>query len=419
MNRILISIFALLAAASTFSQNNVHKGKVEIYLEGKGYYNEFILKDVKAVDDALEKEVKQPYIRFNMDQSEMDLPDDRSLYQSVWTQPTESQGNTGTCWCFSTTAFYESEVYRLTGKKVHISEIYTVYWEYVEKARGYIENRSNSNFDQGSEGNAVTRIMKEYGAVPLEAYNGLLHNRKYHAHAKMCDEMNDFLQSLKENNAWNVEYGLETIRSILNYYIGEPPAEFMVDGKKYTPQTYLKDYLKLNPDDYVEILSYKQEPYWEQVEYIVPDNWWHSKEYYNVPLDVFMEALERSIKKGYSMSIGGDVSETGFSRETNCALIPDYDIPSGYINEDARQFRFSNETTTDDHGMQLIGILENYNNSGKDWYLIKDSSSGSRNVGEGDPRFGYYFFHEDYIKLKMMDFTIHKDAVKDILKKFN
>jgi bleomycin hydrolase len=99
-------------------------------------------------------------------------------------------------------------------------------------------------------------------------------------------------------------------------------------------------------------------------------------------------------------------------------MIPDYDIPSGYINEDARQFRFTNETTTDDHGMQLIGILENYKDSGKNWYLIKDSGSGSRNVGEDDPRFGYYFFHEDYIRLKMMGFTIHKDAVKDVLKKF-
>jgi bleomycin hydrolase len=39
-------------------------------------------------------------------------------------------------------------------------------------------------------------------------------------------------------------------------------------------------------------------------------------------------------------------------------------------------------------------------------------------VGEENPNFGYYFFHEDYIKLKMMDFTIHKDAVKDILEKF-
>lgn len=418
MNRILLLTIALLAIIPAIGQKNDNKGKVEIYERGKGYYYESILKDVNAVNDAIENEDEQPFIRFNMDQSGLELPNDPSLYKTVWTQQTESQGNAGTCWSFSTVAFYESEVYRLSGIKVQISEIYTVYWEYVEKARRFIEKRGNSNFDEGSEGNAVARIMKTYGAVPYSAYTGLINSRKFHSHAKMFEEMNNFLQSLKTNNAWNLDYGLETIKSIMNHYIGVPPVNFTVEGAKYTPQTYLKDYLKLNPDDYVEILSYKQEPYWKQVEYKVPDNWWHSKEYYNVPLDDFMKVIKQALKDGYSMSIGGDVSETGFSRKTNCAMIPDYDIPSEYINEDARQFRFSNETTTDDHGMELIGILENYKGSGKDWYLIKDSSSGSRNVGENSPYFGYYFFHEDYIKLKMMGFTIHKDAVKDILKKF-
>ena len=68
--------------------------------------------------------------------------------------------------------------------------------------------------------------------------------------------------------------------------------------------------------------------------------------------------------------------------------------------------------------MHLVGYLENFNKDGKTWYLIKDSSSGSRNGDSKTPEFGYYFFHEDYIKLKMMGFTIHKDAVKDLLKKF-
>lgn len=418
MYRNILSVCALLCSVALIAQDNVDKGDVEVYERGKGYYYESILKDVNAVNDSLENLDEQPYIRFIMDQSAMDLPNDRTLYETVWTHPTESQGNAGTCWSFSTTAFYESEVYRMHGKKVEISEIYTVYWEYVEKARRFIERRGDSHFDQGSEGNAVARMMKKYGAVPKEAYTGLIDGRKFHSHEKMVDEMKGFLRSMKENNAWNMEQGLETIKAIMNHYIGEPPAEFTVEGKKYTPRTYLKDYLRLNPDDFVEILSYKQEPYWEMVEYKVPDNWWHSKDYYNVPLDVYMDLVRRCINEGYSMSIGGDVSETGFSRTTNCAMIPDYDIPSAYINEDARQFRFSNETTTDDHGMQLIGILENYKDSGETWYLIKDSSSGSRNVGEGDPRFGYYFFHEDYIKLKMMGFTVHKDAVKDVLKKF-
>ena len=116
--------------------------------------------------------------------------------------------------------------------------------------------------------------------------------------------MTAFLQSMKASNAWNMEYGLATIKDIMNHYIGEPPVEFLVDGKKYTPKTYMKDYLKLNPNDFVEILSYKQEPYWEKVEYKVPDNWWHSKDYYNVPLDVFMQAVKNAIKSGYNLSIG-------------------------------------------------------------------------------------------------------------------
>lgn len=416
MNKILLTIglFSMLTLNSL--AQNVSKGKVITEDKGKGFYIESILKDVTAVEE--KQAEKEPYKRFVMDQSGMDLPNNQTLYKTVWSNPTQSQGNAGTCWSFSTISFYESEVLRQQNKKVEISEIYTAYCEYIEKARRFIEKRGNSVFSEGSEGNALARIMKMYGAVPDQAYTGLIDGRKFHSHAKMVEEMTAFLNSMKTSNAWNVEYGLETIKSIMNHYIGVPPTEFMVDGKTYTPLTYLKDYVKINPDDYVEILSYKQEPYWQQVEYKVTDNWWHNKDYYNVPLDDFMDALKKAIKSGYTMSIGGDVSESGFSRETNCALIPDFDIPSANINEDARQFRFSNETTTDDHGMQLIGYLENYKGSGKDWFLIKDSSSGSRNVGSDNANFGYYFFHEDYIKLKMMGFTVHKEAVKEILKKF-
>jgi bleomycin hydrolase len=226
-----------------------------------------------------------------------------------------------------------------------------------------------------------------------------------------------FLKSLTVSNAWNEEAALETIRAIMSHHIGTPPSSFNVEGKTYTPQTYLNDYLQINPNDFIEILSYKQEPYWQQVEYKVPDNWWHDKSYYNVPLDTYMEILKKAIREGYTVAIGGDVSEAGFLRETQCAMIPDFDIPAKYINEDARQFRFANETTTDDHGMHLVGFLKDKH--GKDWYLIKDSSSGSRNNDPNVAEFGYYFFQEDYVKLKMMGFTIHKDAVKSILEKFN
>lgn len=410
MRRLLIFLTIVAFAGTVCAQ----KKDKAIFKEYKpGFYQNFILKDVSKVKKEMNpvKKVKM----FLMDQSGMDLPNKVSLYKKEWANPVISQGNAGTCWAFSTISFYESEVKRLENKEVKLSEIFVVYWEYVEKAKRFVETRGHSLFDQGSEGNGVTRILKEYGVVPESAYTGLINGRKYHSHDAMFDEMMGYLNSVKQNNAWNEEIVISTIKDIMNQNIGTPPTEFTLDGTKYTPKSYLTDYCKIIPDDYVEILSYKQEPYWKKVEYKVPDNWWHSKDYYNVPLDVYMDIISKSIKGGYTMSIGGDVSESGFSRETQVALVPTYDIPSEYINEDARQFRFSNKTTTDDHGMHLIGYLEK---DGKDWYLIKDSSSGSRNNDQNAPEFGYYFFSQDYVKLKMMGITIHKDAVKEILKKF-
>lgn len=417
MKKLVLSAAVVVVFAFGTMAQNVDKGKVVVEEKGKGFYYETILKDVHAVE--AKQEEKQPYKRFVMDQSGMDLPNNPSLYTTIWANPTVSQGNTGTCWCFSTSSFYESEEYRLFKKHVALSEIYWVYCEYIEKARRFVEKRGNSEFGEGSEGNALARLMKTYGAMPLDAYTGLIDGRKFHDHSTMYSEMNTYLNSLKISNAWNTDEAIATIKSIMNHYLGTPPSSFEVDGKTYTPQSYLKDYLQLNPDDYVEILSYEQEPFWQQVEYTVPDNWWHSKDYYNVPLDDFMKALKSAVKAGYPLSIGGDVSEPGFSRETNCAIIPDFDIPSAYINDDAREFRFANGSTTDDHGMELIGYLENYKNTGHDWYLIKDSSSGSRNIDPSSPNFGYYFFRDDYVKLKMMGFTVNKNAVKDLLKKFN
>jgi bleomycin hydrolase len=50
--------------------------------------------------------------------------------------------------------------------------------------------------------------------------------------------------------------------------------------------------------------------------------------------------------------------------------------------------------------------------NGTDWYLIKDSGAGSRNNNHP----GYYFYHEDYTKLKMLGFMVHRDMVEDLLK---
>ncbi len=409
---ILLAVIVMIPSYQLLAQGN-DKAKFKKY--EPGYYQNFILKDVNAVKE--KQNPKKSVNKFQMDQSGMDLPNKLDLYKdNYWHFDPISQGNTGTCWCFSTTSFYESEVYRLQNKKVKLSEMFTVYWEYVEKAKGWVASRGTSVFDEGSEANAVNRIYKKYGAVPRSVYDGLIDGREFYSHAAMVKEMKTYLNSVKESDAWNEEEVVATIKSILNHYMGVPPTHFTYESKDYTPISFLNDYLKLKMDDYVDVLSYMQQPYWQQVEYEVPDNWWHSTDYYNVPLDEFMKVVNFAIENGYTVTVGGDVSEAGFSRESNVALVPDFDIPSAYINENARQFRFSNNSTTDDHGMHMVGYYKD--KDGKMWYLIKDSSSGSRNVGSDSPIFGYYFFSEDYMKLKIMDVLVHKDAFKKYLKKF-
>ncbi|MEM7039549.1 MAG: peptidase C1, partial [Bacteroidota bacterium] len=140
------------------------------------------------------------------------------------------------------------------------------------------------------------------------------------------------------------------------------------------------------------------------------------KDYYNVPLNDFMDGMKEALKSGFSFAIGGDVSEAGLVSHEGVAVVPTFDIPSAYIDENARQFRFNNKSTTDDHAMHVVGYKEV---DGNTWFLVKDSGAGSRNCGEGCKSFGYYFFHEDFVKLKMMNFTVHEDAVKELLRKIN
>lgn len=403
---VIVSIF-ISAAATDFvlAQNPGDKG---VYSESKSEFYENIQKE--AAD--FNKEPKEDSRTFRVDFAGMDLPKLLSEFSYAWHNEQVSQGLTGTCWAFAGTSFFESEIFRLQNEKIKLSEMHTVYWEYVEKALYYVQQRGKSNFSQGSEGNANIRIWKKYGVVPEDVYSGKLPGQKVHDHTKMVKEMNDYLRHVKATSDWNESAVENTIRSILNHYMGTPPAEFTINDVKYTPKDYLQKVVKLNLDDYVNIISVMKKPYYNQIEYVTDDNWWHSKDYYNVPLPEFMNTLKESARAGFTACISGDVSEPGIDSHSKVAIIPSFDIPSSAIDEYAREFRMSNKTTADDHVIHMVGHAEK---NKKDWYLIKDSGAGSKNK---EPK-GYYFFNDDYIKLKIVEFMVHKDAVKNLLEKFN
>jgi len=322
-----------------------------------------------------------------------------------------AQYNTGTCWSFSTTSFYESEVFRLTGQKIKLSEIWTVYWEYVAKMRRFVRERGDSLIDEGSESGAVARVWKQVGAVTEEAYPGVLSKDGRHDHSRLVAQLRLLSQWAKANDVWDEERVIAMTRAILDRELGAPPQRVAYAGREYTPQEFLAQVLRLDLDDYVEFMSTLSVPFFTRGEFKVPDNWWHDDSYYNVPLDAWYAVARGAVQKGFTAAIGGDVSEPGYNGFENIAVVPTFDIPQQFIDQDARELRFYNHSTEDDHGLHLVGWTTV---AGRDWFLIKDSARSSR-WGKFE---GYYFYREDYLRLKMLTILVHKDAVKDLLAKF-
>ena len=231
----------------------------------------------------------------------------------------------------------------------------------------------------------------------------------------------------KINPAWK-----KSVQGMLDNYFGACPTEFEYKGKKYTPQSFVKDYLKLDPNDYVSLTSYTHQPYYESFILEIQDNWrWASS--YNLPLNEFMRVMEESVKNGWTFAWGADVSEDGFSRRTGknrcVATVPNTKSTAGVgsdqsrwtgekagakiteadgagekvITEDMRQLAYDNWETTDDHGMQIYGIAKDQN--GKEYFMMKNS------WGEYGPYKGFWYVSKPYVAYKTMNIVINKNAI--------
>ena len=368
---------------------------------------EEILTQVEAEAEARDKARLE--LRFDM--SVIDRPSGPDAFAiQAWHFPPTPQYLTGTCWSFSATSFIESEIHRLSGREIKLSEMWTAYWEYVNKARGYIETRGESYFAEGSQTAALLRVYREHGVVPRADYEGVLAEDGRFDHSLMEARMNQFLDWCREVGFWDEAFIIDTIRRILDLTMGRPPETATWMGTEYSPAAFLADVCGIDPDDYVSLMSTLSVPFWTRGSYDVPDNWWHDASYVNVPLDTWYEVIRSTAAAGQSLVIGGDTSEPGLWGLEDIAVVPTFDIPGPYIDQDSREFRFSNSTSTDDHGIHLVGITRLGDH---DWFLIKDSNRSSR-LGAHE---GYYFYRDDYVRLKMLTITVHRDRVADILER--
>ena len=335
--------------------------------------------------------------------------------------PVISQGRTGTCWSFSASSFLESEIIRLTGKQVNISEMFNVRNTYPKKAWNYVMRQGKAQFSQGGLAHDVINAVKSDGLVPNEAYSGLKALQSNHNHAEMEAVLKAMLDVYIDNPAKKLSTNWKpAIENVLDVYLGKRPASFKFEGKTYTPQSFL-EMTKINPDDYVTITSFTHQPYYESFILNIPDNFSNGS-FYNVTLDELVAVTKNALNTGYTVELDCDVSETTFSPKYAVASIPvdavkDRSNFSAEIRKEKvidanyRQQEFENFTTTDDHLMHITGLATDQN--GNTYFRVKNSwGSNSERI----PNDGHVHMSEAFFRLKTISVMVHKDALPKALR---
>lgn len=361
---------------------------------------------------------------------------------SVAITPVKDQNRSSTCWAFSTLGFLESEVLRMKGQVVDFSEMYVVSKTMMDRATYCVRMYNEPHFSPGGSAYDVIYCMDHYGLVPQEAMPGIRYGWTAGDTLPVHNELDRVaggyvkgLSGLKRlSPVWR-----EGLQAIYDTYLGPCPEEFELNGKKYTPKSFVES-LGLSAEDYVSITSYTHHPFYERFALEVPDNW-RMDQMYNVPLEDMMRIIDNALANGYTLAWAADVSEVGFTRK-GIGVVPDDDkgaditgsdmakwvgmsadkkkeeltkkpLPEKTITQQMRQDAFDNWETTDDHGMQIFGTAKDQN--GKRYYMVKNSWGAIRSDYKG-----VWYVSEAFMQYKTNDILVHKNAIpKDIRKKLN
>src|SRR4030065_2088706 len=104
--------------------------------------------------------------------------------------PVKNQSATGTCWCFATTSFIESELLRMGMGEYDLSEMFVVRQNYIDRMKDNYLRRGNGNLGPGSLSHDWMRVFTEYGIVPDEVDPGLNYGSPTHNHSELQEFIN-------------------------------------------------------------------------------------------------------------------------------------------------------------------------------------------------------------------------------------
>ena len=348
----------------------------------------------------------------------------------------KNQNRAGTCWCYSSLAFIESELLRMGKGEYDFSEMFIVHNTYLDRAEKAVRTHGDVSFAQGGSFYDVIYGMEAFGLVPeAEMRPGVMYGMELSNHNELTAVSDAVVAAIAKGKLRSLQVSPDgemlwkkAIEAIHDIYLGVRPEKFTYEGVEYTPKSFYES-MGLNASDYVSLTSYTHHPFYSTFALEIPDNWrWaHS---YNLPIDELMEVFDNAIMNGYTVAWGSDVSEDGFTRE-GTAILPDVDKASAeldgsdmakwlkmteaerkskpmavaqkWVSQEERQLAYDNRETTDDHGMLIYGIAKDQ--KGTEYYMVKNS------WGEAGTYKGIWYASKAFVRYKTMNIIVHKDAI--------
>lgn len=337
------------------------------------------------------------------------------IVNDLETTTVKSQGMTGTCWAYSTISFIESEIIRMGGPSINLSEMYIVKHAYQNKAKQYVYRHGIGNFSQGGQAHDVLKVISEHGFVPEQDYWGRKDTSLIHNHSDLEPVLKAMLDTyMTQKGASPEKQWFDNLDAVLTAQLGKTPTRIMFNKRTYSPAKFA-DALGFRSDNYIELTSYTHHTYNKPFVLEVPDNW-SNDSYYNVELNDLIGSMKEALDKGYTIVWDGDVSEEFFSHKEGIALLPLTDtlgfVPQveEVVTPEMRQESFINWNATDDHLMHIVGMVKDGN--GTIYFKTKNSWGNTSNTYGG-----YLYMSEAYVRMNTVAIMMHKDALNKTLHK--
>ena len=345
--------------------------------------------------------------------------------------PVKNQYRSGTCWCFSTLSFLESEAIKAKNIKdpaqyPDFSEMFVVRRAYYDRAIKYVRLNGKMGFSAGSDFGDVLAVTATYGLMDQKAYTGMNYGYDLPVQGELDAVLKGYVDAVVKNpNKKLTAVWPKGLDGILDAYMGDVPERFSVNGVLYSPESY-RNAMHLDMDNYLGFTSYTHHPFYKAFAMEVEDNW-RCTPSWNVPLDELVAIIDNAIESGYTVAWGGDVSEAGFTRD-GLAILLDTEAKASAgsdqerwvgkaedkpaekttakemeVTQAIRQQMYDEKTSTDDHGMHIYGIAKDQN--GVKYYLVKNS------WGVTGAYHGIWYMSENYVKAKTLNILVNKNAV--------